>query len=73
MADSASTGPDETARLEAALARIAQARPRGHRPSPAQPDQPTAIRPAPDNAALAARLDALIAELRTVLGCSSSD
>ena len=52
MADS---GVDETARLEAALARIARAR---------RPESGAA----PGGEALAARLDALITELRSVLG-----
>ena len=60
MADSGSSGVDETARLEVALARIARAR----RPAGAA---------GTDGAGLAARLDALIAELRSVLGRDPGD
>ena len=56
--ESGVSGVDETARLEAALARIARAR----RPPAATGD-----------GALAARLDALIAELRSVLGRDPGD
>ena len=62
-ADSGETGVDDTARLEAALVRIARAR------RPAGGAAPAGI----DNAALTARLDALIAELRGVLGRDSGD
>ena len=58
MADSGNSGTDETARLEAALARIARAR------KAAGP----ALAADQDRQALAARLDALIGELRAVLG-----
>ena len=64
MADTGESGTDETARLEAALARIARARPQAADPSSAA---------SPDRQALAARLDALIAELRSVLGRDSAD
>ena len=60
MADSGSSGVDETARLEAALARIALAR---------RPDGTAGA----ETSGLAARLDALIAELRSVLGRDSGD
>ena len=63
MADAGRTRTDEAARLEAALDRIALARPRLHARS--APDQGTAE--------LARRLDALIAELRQVLGRDSAD
>ncbi len=63
MADSGSSGVDDTARLEAALARIARAR-RPERTAPAGGG---------DNAVLSARLDALIAELRSVLGRDQGD
>ncbi len=73
MADSGDTGLDkagldEAARLEAALARIARARPQAgaaNRPAPTQPN--------PDRQALAARLDALISDLRAALGGHSAD
>ncbi len=58
----ADCGVDETARLEAALGRIARARPKAG-----------GLSAGPGNAALAARLDVLIAELRSVLGRDSSD
>ena len=56
---------DEAARLEAALTRIAQARPSLKRPSAGEAGL--------DKAALASRLDALITELRGVLGRDSAD
>ncbi len=62
MADGADNQPDDTARLEAALDRIARA---GGSPG-------AASRPA-DGRELAARLDVLITELRTVLGRDSAD
>jgi hypothetical protein len=55
MADTRSSGTDDTARLEAALNRIAKAR------------APVAT-PGIDTSAIAGRLDALIAEIRAVLG-----
>ncbi len=60
-------GPDEAARLEVALARIARAlaRPRG--PAALRNEGARATQP-PDAAVLAARLDKLIAELRALLG-----
>ena len=63
MADAGNTPAHETARLEAALDRIARFRPRG------------AARPLPDHskADLARRLDALISDLRQVLGRDSTD
>jgi len=54
-------GAEETARLEAALERIARARAR----RAGQPATPATV-------ALAARLDALIAEIRAVLGKDSA-
>ena len=78
---SGQTGPapdrDEAARLEQALARISQAMARGARPVPTTPARPLLQAPAsqartapgtPDTAHLAARLDSLILELRTLLG-----
>ena len=62
MADSGGSGLDETARLEAALARIARAR---------QPEGGVAA--GANGTVLAARLDALIAEIRSVLGRDSAD
>ena len=66
MADGANQQPDDTARLEAALTRIARA---GYGVASARgsEDRPT------ENRALAARLDMLIAELRAVLGRDSAD
>ena len=64
MADAGTTISDEAGRLEAALDRIAQAR---TTPSPGQPAT------GDTNALLARRLDALIAELRAVLGRDSAD
>jgi hypothetical protein len=60
---SGQNGPDEAARLEVALTRIARAvsRPRLH-DGAARATQPA------DAAVLAARLDKLIAEIRTLLG-----
>ena len=66
MAESGEFGCDETARLEAALTRIAHVRVRGDAAVP----RPEA---APDRRVLAERLDALIAELRSVLGRDSAD
>ena len=63
MAEPGSSGVEETARLEAALARIARAR---------RPDGPTQA-DGTDRAMLATRLDALIAELRSVLGRDQGD
>ncbi len=57
-------GADEAARLEAALERIARAA-GGLRPLP---DSPPTHANATDARILAARLDALIADLRSVLG-----
>lgn len=62
MAESGSSGLDETERLEAALARIARAR-----------SNAGALPASTDNATLAARMDALIAELRSVLGRDTGD
>ena len=64
MADGANNQPDDTARLEAALNRIARA---GYGPV-----QGGAAGPA-NKGDLAARLDVLIAELRAVLGRDSAD
>ena len=64
MAEDGNTMADEAARLEAALERIARSRSQataGHAPAPS------------GTADLARRLDALIAELRTVLGRDSAD
>ena len=63
MADAGKTRADEAARLEAALDRIARAKPRASQAGPADPNR----------AALARRLDGLIAELRQVLGRDSAD
>jgi dihydrodipicolinate synthase/N-acetylneuraminate lyase len=78
---SGQTGPvpdrDEAARLEQALARIAKALARPPSPTPARPcasplhepaSHVTTPRGAPDAADIAARLDSLILELRTLLG-----
>jgi hypothetical protein len=56
MADGSAHGMDDAARLEAALDRIARARPK-----------PARSAETADTAALAQRLDALIAELRGML------
>ncbi len=66
MADGANNQPDDTARLEAALTRIARA---GYGDAAARGSdrRPT------ENHELAARLDVLIAELRAVLGRDSAD
>ena len=66
MADGADNQPDDTARLEAALIRIARAG------GQAAVSGSASSRPA-DNRKLAARLDVLIAELRAVLGRDSAD
>jgi hypothetical protein len=60
----AENGADEAARLEAALERIAHAA-GGSRTAPEAPPRRAA---AVDTRVLAARLDALIADLRSVLG-----
>jgi hypothetical protein len=62
MADDAAPGHEEAVRLEAALDRIWHAGAR--RPAEA---------PARDKAELAARLDALIGEIRAALGGDSAD
>jgi hypothetical protein len=64
MAEAGTTKADEAARLEAALDRIA-------RLQAAHPAAETAS--AKDSAALARRLDTLIADLRAVLGRDSGD
>ncbi len=64
MADGTSNQPDDTARLEAALNRIARA---GCGPAS------SAASHGVDKSELAARLDVLIAELRAVLGRDSAD
>ncbi len=64
----AQIGADEASRLEAALERIARASARVAVPAPA-PAQ-TIVEAPFDAKALAARLDALIEELRSVLGQS---
>jgi hypothetical protein len=61
MADGTHSRADEAARLEAALERIAQAK---------SGAKPAAVPSPPD---LAARLDALIAELRIALGITRPD
>ncbi len=63
MADAGSTKTDEAARLEAALERIAQNRTRAGRPAET----------GGHTAEIARRLDALIVELRTLLGRDSAD
>ena len=63
MAASGSPGVEDPARRDAALARIARAR---------RPDGPTQA-DGTDRAMLATRLDALIAELRSVLGRDQGD
>jgi hypothetical protein len=61
MADGTHTRADEAARLEAALDRIARSKPGAtSAPTPPQRD-------------LAARLDALIADLRAALGITRPD
>jgi hypothetical protein len=74
MADADMTGDSEAARLEAALARIARAataRPPLPTLAPAS-TQPDAAHPGPTTE-IRSRLDALIIELRSVLGRDSSD
>ncbi len=65
MDEAGKTRADEAGRLEAALERIARSRPT------AATGQTTAS--AADTADLARRLDALIADLRSVLGLRSAD
>ncbi len=62
----AQNGADEASRLEAALERIARASARAALPAPA----PATAEAPFDVKALAARLDMLIEELRSVLGQS---
>jgi hypothetical protein len=62
----AQNGADEASRLEAALERIARASARAAVPAPAQTTEEAPF----DAKELAARLDALIEELRSVLGPS---
>ncbi|MEJ0047408.1 MAG: hypothetical protein WDN04_15815 [Rhodospirillales bacterium] len=66
---SGTAGPDEAARLEVALDRIARA---ARRPPPAALHSAPPLATTPAEAApsseVAARLDALIADLRAVLG-----
>jgi hypothetical protein len=82
MSGQAGNAPDEAARLEAALGRIAQAtaRMQAHMHAEARVEEiPPAARsfsvPAPqaNQADLAQRVDALIAELRGVLGMNGHD
>ena len=61
MADLEQTDDPDAARLEAALARIARARP------------PAQAAPAPGNDEAKHRLDALITDLRAVLGRDSPE
>jgi hypothetical protein len=62
----AQNGADEASRLEAALERIARASARAAAPAAASVE--TGAEPPFDAKALAARLDLLIEELRSVLG-----
>lgn len=65
----AESGVDEAARLEAALGRIARAAGRRRAELPDVAGQATSAEGAgPETAAIAARLDALIEELRAALG-----
>jgi hypothetical protein len=66
----AQIGADEASRLEAALERIARASARVAVPAPAPAPAQTIVEAPFDAKALAARLDALIEELRSVLGQS---
>ena len=76
MSGQTGSGPDrdEAARLEHALARIAQAMARRARSAPGGPplqapaSTGTTPRDVPDAAHIAARLDSLIVELRLLLG-----
>jgi hypothetical protein len=64
-------GPDESARLEAALERIARAAASAATRTPPQPGLHQAAPHAttgPEVTEVATRLDALIAQIRTVLG-----
>jgi hypothetical protein len=66
---SAQNGPDEAARLEMALSRIARAVSRPRAPVPLHDGAAQATHPrSAESAAVAARLDHLIAEIRAVLG-----
>jgi hypothetical protein len=72
MADADVTGESEAARLEAALARIARAA-TSRAPAAASPDAGRAPMPRIETREIKSRLDALIIELRSVLGRDSSD
>jgi hypothetical protein len=71
MADADMTGESEAARLEAALARIARAA-RAAPPQVVSPEAPVLAEAGPTRE-IKSRLDALIIELRSVLGRDSSD
>jgi hypothetical protein len=72
MADADVTGESEAARLEAALARIARAARSVPVPRTPHPAEPAPVAKA-ETGEIKSRLDALIIELRSVLGRDSSD